>query len=88
MSSFGVNHVVGGAMDDVQWLYLNDSLRCNPDRRSVGSSAQSDDCFVAMSPRVCNSALSSKAADPSQSLNGWIQSDSNLKRFIPIINIC
>jgi 3(or 17)beta-hydroxysteroid dehydrogenase len=31
----------------------------NPDRRPVGSTAQLDDCFVAMSSRVCSSALSS-----------------------------
>ena len=45
-----------------QWLNLNDSFRGNPDRRPVGSAAQTDDRFVAMSSRVCISALSSTAA--------------------------
>ena len=44
--------------------------------------------FRAVRSAYCNSAMWSKAADPSQSLNGWIQSDSDLKRLIPIINIC
>ena len=43
-----------------QWLDLNDYCRGNPDRRPVGSAAHTDDRFVAMSSKVCNSAMSSK----------------------------
>ena len=42
-------------------MHLNDTLRCNPDRRPVGSAAQTDDRFVAISSKVCNFALSSHA---------------------------
>ena len=46
-----------------QWLHLNDYCRGNPDRRPVGSADQTDDRFVAMSSKVCNSAMSSKPVD-------------------------
>ena len=46
-----------------KWVVAsNVGYRGNPNRRSVGSAAQSDDFFVELSSRVRNSALSSIAA--------------------------
>ena len=51
-----------------QWLHLNDYCRGNPDHRPVGSAAQTDDRFVAMSSKVCDFEMSSKRGiDPNKS---------------------